>query len=178
MSRRRPGVPRKAQSARRDHEPQASLTMDRAPEGEVGAETDVAMGVLGRSAARAGLSVPLYLQALHAGAMARLEEARAGQWSQHDLQRLLLAAERLGLDPLGGEIYAVPSGPDGAGPALLVLGVDGWCRVLNAHPAYLGVEFREGPNHESAAYGIQGAGHAVTFEGGLPGCGVPRGSES
>jgi hypothetical protein len=43
------------------------------------------MGVLGRSAARAGLAVPLYLEALQAGAMARLEEARAGQWSQHDL---------------------------------------------------------------------------------------------
>jgi hypothetical protein len=126
------------------------------------------MGVLGRSAARAGLSVPLYLQALNSGAMARLEVARTGQWSQHDQQRLLLAAERLGLDPLGGEIYAVPGGPGAAGPALLVLGVDGWCRVLNAHPAYLGVEFREGPNREPVAHGIQGAGKAVAFEGGLP----------
>jgi hypothetical protein len=67
--------------------------------------------------------MPLYLQALQAGAMALLEEARTGQWTQHDLQRLLLAAERLGLDPLGGEIYAVPGGPDAAGPALLGLGV-------------------------------------------------------
>jgi phage recombination protein Bet len=100
--------------------------------------------------------------------MARLEEARTGQWSQHDLQRLLLAAERLGLDPLGGEIYAVPSGPDTAGPALLVLGVDGWCRVINAHPAYLGVEFREGPNRESVAHGIPGAGQAVADDCGLP----------
>jgi len=100
--------------------------------------------VLGRSAARAGLTVPQYLEALHDGATARLIDVRAGHW--HDLHRLLLAAERLGLDPLGGEIYPVPSGPDGVGPALLVLGVDGWCRVLNAHPAYEGVEFREGPD--------------------------------
>ena len=168
MSRRRAGAPRKVQSARRDHEPQASLTTARAPTGEAGARTLEAMGVLGRSAARVGLSVPLYLQALHAGAMARLEEARTGQWAQHDLQSLLLAAERLGLDPLGGEIYAVPGGHDATGPALLVLGVDGWCRVLNAHPAYRGVEFREGPNRESAAYGIQGAGQAVAFESSLP----------
>ena len=168
MSRGRGNATRKAQSARRDREPQASLTTVRAPTGEAGARTLEAMGVLGRSAARAGLSVPLYLQALHAGAMARLEVARTGQWSQHDQQRLLLAAERLGLDPLGGEIYAVPGGPDAAGPALLVLGVDGWCRVLNAHPAYLGVEFREGPNREPVAHGIQGSGKAVVFEGGLP----------
>jgi hypothetical protein len=117
------------------------------------------MGVLARSAARAGLAVPLYLQALQAGAMARLEDGLTRQWCEHDLQRLLLAAERLGLDPLGGEIYAVPGGPDGAGPALLVLGVDGWCRVLNAHPAYEGVEFREGPPD---------TGQASAGEGGLP----------
>ena len=102
-------------------------------------------GVLARGAARAGLAVPMYLEALQAGAMARLEDSRAGKWFRHDLHRLLLAAERLGLDPLGGEIYAVPVGPGAVGPALLVLGVDGWCRVLNAHPAYEGVEFREGP---------------------------------
>ena len=95
---------------------------------------------------RAGLTVPVYLEALQAGAMARLEDSRAGQWFRHDLHRLLLAAERLGLDPLGGEIYAVPGWPGSVGPALLVLGVDGWFRVLNTHPAYEGVEFREGPD--------------------------------
>jgi len=170
MSRGRANASRKAQSARRSQETQAPLTSAWEPDakGGAGAETLGAMGVLGRSAARAGLAVPLYLQALHAGAMARLEEARTGQWSQHDLQRLLLAAERLGLDPLGGEIYAVPGGPDAAGPALLVLGVDGWCRVLNAHPAYQGVEFREGPNRESAAHGTPGAGQAMADDGGLP----------
>ena len=87
--------------------------------------------------------------------MARLEDSRAGQWFRHDLHRLLLTAERLGLDPLGGEIYAVPGGPDAAGPALLVLGVDGWCRVLNAHPAYDGVEFREGPELPGQLSGAQ-----------------------
>ena len=167
MSRGRAGAPRKAQSARRSQEPQAPLTSAWEPHAKGGAGTLGAMGVLGRSAARAGLSVPLYLQALHAGAMVRLEEARPVKWFQHDLQRLLLAAERLGLDPLGGEIYAVPGGPSGTGPALLVLGVDGWCRVLNAHPAYQGVEFREGPAYE-AAHGPAGSGHAVADDSGLP----------
>ena len=165
MSRGRANASRKAQIARRGHEPRASPTATRAPKGEAGSGTLGATAVLGRSAARAGLAVPLYLQSLHAGAMVRLEEARTGQWSQHDLQRLLLAAERLGLDPLGGEIYAVPGG---AGPALLVLGVDGWCRVLNAHPAYQGVEFREGPNREPSAHGTPSAGQAVADDGGLP----------
>ena len=168
MSRGRAGAPRRGQGERRGQQPKAPFTSAKAPKGEAGAGTLEAMGALGRSAARAGLSVPLYLQALHAGAMARLEEARPGQWSQHDLQRLLLAAERLGLDPLGGEIYAVPSGPDAAGPALLVLGVDGWCRVLNAHPAYQGVEFREGPNRESSAHGTPGSGQTLADDDGLP----------
>ena len=114
-----------------------------------------AAGVLGRSAARAGLAVPLYLEALEAGAMARLADGRDGHWSRHDLHRLLMAAERLGLEPLGGEIYAVPGGLGAAGPALLVLGVDGWCRVLNAHPAYDGVEFREGPELPGQLSGAQ-----------------------
>lgn len=132
MSRKRAAVARTARGAR-------------SGDGHTTPNAAAAAGVLGRSAARAGLAVPLYLEALEAGAMARLADGRDGQWPQHDLHRLLVAAERLGLDPLGGEIYAVPGGPDAAGPALLVLGVDGWCRVLNAHPAYDGVEFREGP---------------------------------
>ena len=87
MSRGRANASRKAQSARRSQETQAQLTSAWEPDakGGVGAGTHGAMGVLGRSAARAGLAVPLYLEALQAGAMARLEEARAGQWSQHDL---------------------------------------------------------------------------------------------
>jgi len=120
--------------------------------------------VLARSAVRAGLTVPVYLEALQAGAMARLEDSRGGQWFRHDLHRLLLAAERLGLDPLGGEIYAVPGGPGSVGPALLVLGVDGWCRVLNAHPAYEGVEFREGPELPGQPAGASGGGLPVWVE--------------
>ena len=136
MSRKRAAVARTARGAR-------SSDGHTAP--NVANAADTAAGVLGRSAARAGLAVPLYLEALQAGAMARLEDSRAGQLLRHDLNRLLLAAERLGLDPLGGEIYAAPGGPGSVGPALLVLSVDGWCRVLNAHPAYEGIEFREGP---------------------------------
>ena len=112
MSRKRAAVARTARGAR-------------SGDGHTTPNAAAAAGVLGRSAARAGLAVPLYLEALEAGAMARLADGRDGQWPQHDLHRLLVAAERLGLDPLGGEIYAVPGGPDAAGPALLVLGVDG-----------------------------------------------------
>ena len=155
MSRKRAAVARTARGAR-------SSDGHTAPNAAPAAAA--AAGVLGRSAARAGLAVPLYLEALEAGAMARLADGQDGQWPRHDLHRLLLAAERLGLDPLGGEIYAGPGGPGAAGPALLVLGVDGWCRVLNAHPAYEGVEFREGPELPGQPPGAQ----AGASGGGLP----------
>ena len=86
MSRKRAAVARTARGAR-------SSDGHTAP--NVANAADTAAGVLGRSAARAGLAVPLYLEALQAGAMARLEDSRAGQLFRHDLNRLLLAAERL-----------------------------------------------------------------------------------
>ena len=107
--------------------------------------------VLGRAVARSGLTHDSFLRALTSGAFGRIVA-----WSQLDLERLLLAAERMGLDPAGGEIYALPrpeqaqGGQDGQGrrtltqpPALLVLSVDGWCRVINAHPQFDGMSFLE-----------------------------------
>ena len=82
MSRKRAAVARTARGAR-------------SGDGHTTPNAAAAAGVLGRSAARAGLAVPLYLEALEAGAMARLADGRDGQWPQHDLHRLLVAAERL-----------------------------------------------------------------------------------
>ena len=74
MSRGRGNDTRKAQRALRGHGTGVPFTTAKAPnaKGGTAAVTLGAMGVLGRSAARAGLAVPLYLQALQAGAMARL----------------------------------------------------------------------------------------------------------
>lgn len=112
-----------------------------------------ANGVLERSVARSGLSHDSFVRALTSGAFSRMVV-----WSQLDLERLLLAAERAGIDPAGGDIYALPrqwaqQGPSGgaaasAPPAVLVLSLDGWCRVINAHPQFDGMSFREGDASE------------------------------
>jgi hypothetical protein len=64
-------------------------------------------------------------------------------WSQLDLERLLLTAERHGLDPVGREVFLLPGGPDPLEPAVVAVGVDGWSRILNSHEQFAGMSFRE-----------------------------------
>lgn len=52
---------------------------------------------------------------------------------------LLVVAEQYGLNPFTREIYAFPDKANGIVP---VVGVDGWSRIVNAHPDYQGMEFR------------------------------------
>jgi phage recombination protein Bet len=61
------------------------------------------------------------------------------------LDRLLLLAERLGLDPLSNEIYATEVVPEsGKKPRIFfVVGVDGWSKIINAHPQFDGMRFVE-----------------------------------
>jgi hypothetical protein len=60
------------------------------------------LSILDRSVARSGLQYDSFVRALINTALSRLLI-----WDQTDLDRLLLAAERLGLDPLCGEVYAL-----------------------------------------------------------------------
>ena len=65
-------------------------------------------------------------------------------WSETDLERLLLACEALGLSPVGRDMYALRQ--EGHGSAvLLAVGLDGWARIVNRHPAFDGLEFTESP---------------------------------
>jgi hypothetical protein len=99
-----------------------------------------AMGlpVLKRSVQRSGMSPESFVQALTRTSLSSLV-----MWSQLDLETLLLAAERHGLDPLGREVFLVREGDSLDVPAVLVVGVDGWSRVLNAHKKFAGMQFRE-----------------------------------
>jgi len=63
-------------------------------------------------------------------------------WTQLDLERLLLAAEVNGLSPTGREIFLVPSGGVFE-PATVVVGVDGWSRIINTHKQFAGMRFKE-----------------------------------
>ena len=76
-------------------------------------------------------------------ALTRTSLSSLVMWSQLDLEMLLLAAEKYCLSPLGREVFLVREGDSLEDPAVLVVGVDGWSRVLNAHKKFAGMQFRE-----------------------------------
>jgi len=93
-----------------------------------------------RSVQRSGLPYESFVKVLIQSALSRLNI-----WTQADLERLLLAAERLRLDPLNNEIYAVEaqSDPTKKSHIMLVVGVDGWSKIINSHPQFDGMRFVE-----------------------------------
>ena len=59
--------------------------------------------------------------------------------NSEQVMALLIVADQYGLNPFTKEIFAYP---DNAGGVVPVVGVDGWNRIAQQHPAYDGVEFR------------------------------------
>ena len=112
--------------------------------------------VVERSIRRSGLSRDSFVRILTQTAFSRLKF-----WTQTDLERLLLAAESLGLSPLSEDIYAAPAlsmndlavddfsnteAKDSeylSPPITLVLSLQGWMRLINSHPQFHGVSFNE-----------------------------------
>ena len=90
-----------------------------------------------RSAERSGMSEESFVDALVQTSLSALIT-----WTQLDLERLLLAAEVNGLSPTGREIFLVPSGGV-LEPATVVVGVDGWSRIINTHKQFAGMRFKE-----------------------------------
>lgn len=93
--------------------------------------------VFKRSVQRSGMSPESFVQALTQTSLSSLVT-----WTQVDLETLLLAAERLGLNPLGRDMYLLREG-DGYDAPALVVGVDGWSRIINGHKKFAGMEFSE-----------------------------------
>jgi hypothetical protein len=91
-------------------------------------EGKLALPIFKRSVERSGMSPESFVQALTKNPLSSLVT-----WSQVDLETLLLAAERHGLDPLGKDMYLLREGDSYDEPAIVVLGVDGWSRILNKH---------------------------------------------
>ena len=98
------------------------------------------LDIVSRSVLRSGLPYESFVKVLIQSALSRLNI-----WTQADLERLLLAAERLRLDPLNNEIYAVEaqSDPSKKSHIVLVVGVDGWSKIINSHPQFDGMRFVE-----------------------------------
>jgi phage recombination protein Bet len=99
-----------------------------------------APSIVDRSVQRSGLSYDSFVRLIIQSALSRLSI-----WTQADLDRLLLLAERLGLDPLNNEIYAteVASESGKKSRIVYVVGVDGWSKIINSHPAFDGMKFVE-----------------------------------
>ena len=98
----------------------------------------MALPVFKRCLERSGMTPESFVRSLTQTSLSALVT-----WSQNELEVLLLACERHGLDPLGREVYMLRSGDPLIGPALVVVGVDGWSRILNTHKAFAGMQFRE-----------------------------------
>jgi len=103
-------------------------------------KSQVTPDIVARSVRRSGLPYDSFVRLIIQSALIRLSI-----WSQADLERLLLTAERLSLDPLSNEIYALekPAATGQKAQIIFVVGVDGWTRIINSHPAFDGMRFLE-----------------------------------
>lgn len=63
-----------------------------------------------------------------------------GQVSDAQMTALMVVANQYALNPWTKEIYAFPDKNKGIVP---VVGVDGWCRIINSHPQFDGIEFEQ-----------------------------------
>ena len=105
--------------------------------------------LLDRSVARSGLSYEGFVRHITKGALGSLKI-----WTESDLERLLLTCERLKLDPLGREVYCTEAQDAAAEvsaqgrPAIVVVALDGWCRIINSHPQFDGMSFEESAERE------------------------------
>ena len=60
--------------------------------------------------------------------------------TNEQMMALLVVADQYGLNPFTKEIYAFPDKQNGIVP---VVGVDGWSRIINSHPEFNGMDFRQ-----------------------------------
>ena len=63
-----------------------------------------------------------------------------GPVTDAQMTALLVVAQQHGLNPWTREIYAFPDRQNGIVP---VVGVDGWSRIINDHPAFDGMDFEQ-----------------------------------
>lgn len=93
--------------------------------------------LIARMAERFGIDADKMLSTLKATAF---KSEKGLDVSNEQMMALLVVAEQHGLNPWTKEIYAFPDRNAGIVP---VVGVDGWSRIINSHPQFDGMEFRE-----------------------------------
>lgn len=60
--------------------------------------------------------------------------------SNEQLAAFLLVAKQYNLNPITKEIYAFPAKSGGIQP---IVGIDGWCNIINSHPQLNGIKFED-----------------------------------
>lgn len=60
--------------------------------------------------------------------------------SNEQFVAFLLVAKQYNLNPITKEIYAFPAKSGGIQP---IVGIDGWCNIINSHPQLNGIEFED-----------------------------------
>lgn len=88
-----------------------------------------------RIASRFGVDGGKFYETLKATAFRQQD---GGAPSNEQMMTLLIVADQYKLNPFTGELYAFPDRRNGIVP---VVGVNGWCRIINEHPHCDGVEF-------------------------------------
>ncbi len=98
--------------------------------------------LIDRAVSRSGLTRESFVKTLTQTAFEGI-----AAWTQADLERLLIAAETYQLNPLNREIFVLASSMEPLQPVLLVVGIDGWSKILNAQPQFDGMQFLEANEH-------------------------------
>lgn len=82
-----------------------------------------------------------------------------GQVSDAQMTALMLVAQQYSLNPWTKEIYAFPDKNNGIVP---VVGVDGWSRIINEHPQFDGVDFKQDEESCTCTIYRKDRGHPIS----------------
>lgn len=92
-----------------------------------------APSVIADMAARFGMEKGAFVQTLKATVV-------PANVSNEQFAAFLLVAKQYNLNPITKEIYAFPAKSGGIQP---IVGIDGWCNIINSHPQLDGIEFED-----------------------------------
>ncbi len=78
--------------------------------------------------------------------------------TDEEFMAMCMVANTYGLNPILKEVYAFP-GKNGS--VMPIVGVDGWIKLMNANPAFDGIDFEEGADHCTATIYRKDRAHPV-----------------
>jgi len=86
--------------------------------------------------------------------------------SDSQMTALMIVADQYGLNPFTRELYAFPD----KGGIVPVVGLDGWARIINEHPQFDGMEFKQDADSCTCIMYRKDRGHAITVTEWLAEC--------